>query len=424
MRLLPREGGGRKRARNTGSRPARGPGTDPAEPGIGAIATDAAVACGYAIVFVSPGQIGGDQRGWLLALVVSAVALPLAFRRLRPVPVFLVVLAANAAALAAGAVRDPMLAAAFALYPVALQAPPAPRDRTRWSVLAWAALVLAAVAAGGANLSALPTVAVSAVALGGSWVLGRAVAERREQAARAVRESVLRAVAEERLHLARELHDVVSGTLNAVLVQASVGNHVARHQPGRAEQALQSIESASREGVGEMRRLLDALTGDGREPTGAQAARPLADRLARAAERARGAGVDVSFAPERVPDGLGAETELVVERVVQEALTNVVRHAAPTACHVCVEQRGEAGVRMEIADTGPAMPGPPGGSGAPRSAGLGLRGMRARVAAAGGALSAGPEPGGGFRVEASLPICPQNRNVSPDAPPDRPEPST
>ncbi|MEU8354353.1 histidine kinase, partial [Streptomyces sp. NPDC048845] len=311
------------------------------------------------------------------------------------------------------------------------------------------------------------TVLLGGIALGGAWILGRTVRDRRTQTARAVRESARRAATEERLNLARELHDVVSGTLNVIHVQASVARHLARERPEQAVETLRTIESASREGIAEMGRMLDILrNGDGSGdetrgrvpddaphdvPDGARhlpdGARHLPQRdtetlpnhLERIADAARAAGVDVSLVSEGLdgPGGAGAEVALTVRRVVREGLTNVVRHAAPTRCRIrVVADRGR--VEVEIVDEGRVhgsgaetgrgasgdVPGAPDVSGArdgldgrdgpggrglpgvpqpPETSGHGLPGMRERVTALGGGLTAGPVPGGGFRVRATVP---------------------
>ncbi|WP_208758819.1 sensor histidine kinase [Microbispora triticiradicis] len=342
----------------------------------------------------------GVPATWNAHALIAAMTLPVAVRRLWPVPVFGVVLAASVAALALGVVHEPLAAAAYALYPVALTT-----RRRRWEpttaigVLSLGALLFAAV--GGVSADPAPgrvvtSLVLGALALGGAWTIGRAVRERRAYAARGAElgaeRAAERAVAEERLRIARELHDVVSHTLSLIGVKAGVAAHVADRHPEEAREALRVIEDTSRRALAEMRQALGVLRDDfpGRSPVPGLAALP------ELAERAAAAGVEVDL-DVRVTGALPETLELAVHRIAQEALTNVVRHAAPARCRVLVE-RDAAEVRVEVTDDGPGRrtlpPGPPG---------HGLIGMRERALLFGGEFTAGPRPEGGFRVFARLP---------------------
>ncbi|MDH6142159.1 signal transduction histidine kinase [Kitasatospora sp. GP30] len=362
-------------------------------------AVEVLVAVGYALVFLTPGAVEPALRAWLVAGTLLTVVAPLPLRWRWPRTVFCVVLVGNLVACCLGVVRDPLLAAAFALYPAALGA--APRERRgllRAGGGPAAALLVLAAATGGVGVaaSAVRTAVLGALALAGSWTLARAAAGRRAQAERAVAEAARRAVTEERLRLARELHDVVSGTLAVILVHASVGRHLADREPARPVDALGLIETASKEAIAEMREMLDILRTDG--PPG-DADEPLRARLLRVVDTARAVGVETS-AEFAGLDVLPPRVNQAVYRIVQEGLTNVIRHAAPTRCRVRVSVRAQR-AEVEITDAGPAgaAPLPPG-----LSFGRGLTGMRERVTALDGTLTAEPVRGGGFRLLAAIPL--------------------
>ena len=207
------------------------------------------------------------------------------------------------------------------------------------------------------------------------------------------------AVAAEGLRIARELHDVVAHAMSVVAVQAGVGRHVIDTDVDAAREALGVIETTSRGSLVEMRRMLGVL----RHGDEAAALRPmpgLADVPDLVADTRR-AGLGVTLDASGVTGELPAGVDLAVYRVVQESLTNVLKHGGPVA-HVRVV-RGADRVEVEVTDDGAAQgsvgrdaPGPGGGHG--------LLGMRERVALFGGSFEAAQRPGGGFRVHASLPV--------------------
>jgi signal transduction histidine kinase len=200
-------------------------------------------------------------------------------------------------------------------------------------------------------------------------------------------------VAEERLQIARELHDVVAHSMSMVAVQAGVGRYVIERDPAEAASALAAIETTSRTALREMRQLLGILR-DG-EP-GEMLAAPGLEDIPDLARRA-GLHVDVAVrgTPRRLPTGM----DLAAFRIVQEALTNVVKHSGTDRGRVEVTYSADA-VAVEVTDEGAGVaPGSPGDVGR----GHGLTGMRERVALYGGEFSAGPLPGRGYRVSARLP---------------------
>jgi signal transduction histidine kinase len=248
-----------------------------------------------------------------------------------------------------------------------------------------------------------------------AWVLGRFVGDRQLYAARleertaelerAKQELARRAVVEERLRLARELHDVVAHAMSVIAVQSGVGAHVAASQPEEVGKALAAIEATSRTALDELRRLLGVLRQDSEPQASLTPVPGLAD-LDRLLAEVGKAGLAVRLRVEGSPLQLPAGVELSAYRIVQEALTNVVKHAGPAHAQVTIGYRDQE-VTVEILDggRGAATPATDGRVGT----GHGLIGMRERVAAFGGDLQVGPRPGGGFRVAARLPLAPGRR---------------
>ena len=255
-----------------------------------------------------------------------------------------------------------------------------------------------------------------------AWLLGDSMQWRRsyyrgleERAARLERERDAQAqiaVAAERARIARELHDVVAHNVSVMVVQADGAAFALEASPERARQALTAISRTGRQALAEMRDLLGVLrTADG---SGAELApQPGVEQLAGLLEQTRAAGVPVSFAIEGVPRPGGAA--LTAYRIVQESLTNARKHGGPAVTagvtlRFCEDQlvikvtddgRREAARREEGAAGGSS-----GGSAKGDGQGHGLIGMRQRVDVYGGTVAAGPQPGGGWRVTATLPLAP------------------
>ncbi|GHB55836.1 two-component sensor histidine kinase [Streptomyces cirratus] len=212
----------------------------------------------------------------------------------------------------------------------------------------------------------------------------------RDRAERAAAEH--RRAGEERLRIARELHDVLAHSLSVIHVQAGVGLALLDSDREQARTALTTIKAASKEALGEVRQVLDTLRAPGEAP---RAPAPGLGRLDELVAQAASAGLTVTVEGE--PGALPAATDLAAFRIVQEALTNVVRHSASRTARVRIA-RGPGRLELGVDDDGPATGDEAGGSG------TGLIGMRERAAAQGGTMEAGPRPDGGFRVLARLPL--------------------
>ena len=283
---------------------------------------------------------------------------------------------------------------------------------------------------------------------GGFWIIpannavalfvGIAIANRtyvhsaRMQAARQAALDAQRRVEEERLRIARELHDVVAHTMATITVQAAAATQLLRDRPDEAAESLKAIRAASKDGLRELRAILDVLrTADGGdEPADPTQPTPGLSRLDALVAGVRAAGLPVTVTVTGRRRDLPAVTDLSAFRIIQEALTNTLRHAGPATAAVTVDY-GAAALRVEVTDTGRGLtdsaaeaayaaffigdvlpdagPGPVRRDQASAAAsagtgGHGLRGMRERAAAAGGTIDIGPLPAGGFRVAATLPL--------------------
>src|SRR5215204_4467172 len=244
-----------------------------------------------------------------------------------------------------------------------------------------------------------------------AWMLGHFVGDRQVYAAQleertaeleqAREELARRAVVEERLRLARELHDVVAHAMSVIAVQSGVGAHVAASRPQEVGKALAAIETTSRAALTELRRLLGVLRQDS-DPQASLTPVPGLANLDRLLTEVGKAGLAVRVRVEGTPLPLPAGVDLSAYRIVQEALTNVVKHAGPAHAQVTIGYRDQY-VTVEVTDDGQGAV--TSGSDGQAGSGHGLIGMRERVAAFGGELEVGPRPGGGFRVAARLPLA-------------------
>ncbi|WP_433266705.1 sensor histidine kinase [Actinosynnema sp. CS-041913] len=263
----------------------------------------------------------------------------------------------------------------------------------------------------GPSVDAVFSVFVIAVVFGFSWALGEFVGARRayhselEQRLKLLeteRDQQARiAVGEERSRIARELHDVVAHAVSVMVVQADGAGYAIKSSPELAEAAMRTIADTGRQALTELRRLLGVLRSE--DQSGTQwAPQPGAADLADLAENLRAAGLPVRLETAGDLGALPAGLGLGIYRIVQEALTNTLKHAGSGASAVVRVAQGEDRVELEVSDDG---------FGTPHdlvavSGGNGLIGMRERAGVLGGKLEAGPNPGGGWRVRAVLPLVP------------------
>ncbi|WP_324649993.1 sensor histidine kinase [Georgenia sp. H159] len=392
---------------------------------------DPVLAVALAVLF-APGSIrlireGGLGSGWTDVLIAAVVVLHAAvvFRRRAPRAVFVTVAAAELVLAVAPGLADPqggsfsaVLLPSSLSYLVGAYTVSARTERP-WPLvsllvgLVGAAVATVRIASTGAagdgsgppsELLSLPSAFLAAVVA--AWALGRfrrlrtdqvAALAARARAAEADREQRDRqAAADERARIARELHDVVAHSVSVMVRQAEAGRYVSRKDPAAAATALATIADIGREALTDMRALLGVLRPEGGSPTGPQ---PTLDDLPDLLDRVRASGLPVGLHVDGRPRPLDRAAHLAAYRLVQEALTNVVKHAGAGAqAEVTLSWSGRW-LRLRVSDTGSAALPP-----AQDSPGGGLLGMRERVQLAGGRLRAGPTGDAGFAVEAELPV--------------------
>ena len=382
------------------------------------IGLDLLAGLGFCLMFLTAATSGWALPPWARLALLLGLGLPLAMRRVWPLPVFCLVLTVSIVVAVVLGVSSAYISPAYALYIVALA-----DARGAWvptsaiGALTLVTLVGMVVAggvpqpAGPAWLTNLDQPLIGIAALGGAWTVGRAVRERRHYAARDAERLAGQAVTEERLRIARELHDVVAHSVGLIAVKAGVANHVMATRPEEAHDALRVIETASRSALVEMRHLLGVLRSDETPDRGPA---PDLSGLPRLAEQARLAVTELDLRLQqgevvtaeilshrirglivkttraiarprlvaiaqtrtarqwRLPTsagerdisrlgvGLPEGVELSVYRIVQEALTNVVKHAAPARCRISVVA-DVMEVRIEVIDDGPGRRTLPGG---------------------------------------------------------------
>jgi signal transduction histidine kinase len=220
-------------------------------------------------------------------------------------------------------------------------------------------------------------------------------ARQAEERARRSEEEARRAVDDERGRITRELHDVLAHSVSVMTVQASAVRRLLRPEQEREREALMTVEQTGRQALAEMRRLVGIMRDDA-EPA-ARAPQPGLGTLPELVEQVRQSGLPVELTVEGTPVKLPAGVDLSAYRIVQEALTNTLKHAGPAHAWVAVRYAGED-VEIEVANDGMT-------NGENDGGGHGLVGMRERVALCGGELQSGPRPGGGFRIAARLPVA-------------------
>ncbi|HUP73614.1 MAG TPA: sensor histidine kinase [Acidimicrobiales bacterium] len=371
-----------------------------------AFAVLAAVFCMAVLIIGSPDADKFRDVDALHVLITLGVCATLAFRRRHPLEALVVasvlVVVLTFPNYQTGGAPTVLF---FLLYAVALH------DTTTRSQIGLA------VVAVGVTIAALnhppdlrgANIVGTSVSFAGAWIFGTVLRNRRdalmeqveeaEQRASIEAERHARAVAEERLRIAQELHDVVAHSMSVIAVQAGVGAHVLDSDPIEARRALEHIATTSRSTLNEMRRLLGVLRNeDGSKAEHAPA--PRLEDLPALVAHVEASGVAVDLTVERAPCELPTGVSLSTYRIVQEALTNVLRHAGTARAHVDITYEPGT-IAIEVSDDGRGLVS---ASAATNGAGHGIAGMRERVAAYGGSLYTGPRPGGGFVVRARIPF--------------------
>ena len=346
------------------------------------------------------------------SLLVLGFSLPLLARRRSPVAVLAAVLAATLVQYDLGAgLGQPFFAVVVALYAVGAHAG---RPATWVGPIAVAALAVWVDVPRLQQGDPWDEVVPAWFVLVGVWVLGRwvrhrraeaeALARRAAQAERDVEERARAAVGEERARIARELHDLVAHSMGVIVLQAQGAQRALDRDPEQARRALESIEAAGRGGLGEMRRLLDLLADTGDEPS--HEPQPTLGRLTDLVEGVAAAGAQVDLTVTGEPRPLPGGVELTAYRVVQEALTNALKHAPGAPVRVAVDY-GRDTLEVSVTDAGApalALATSSGGGRDVDSGGRGMVGLRERVALYGGRLEAGPGPAGGFALRVRMPV--------------------
>jgi signal transduction histidine kinase len=354
-----------------------------------------------ALLGVATFVIGSADTSRIEWLTLALVVLPLLGRRAWPLPVLAIV--AIGAVVTTAQTRDPWVQiAAVALASFTLGERSVDRTTSAITIAAVAAAMgIAFILQEADPVEALVLTFVIVVP---SWLAGDVLRSRRLEAAqraeameRSLREreaSIVAAAAEERRHVARELHDVVAHAVSVMVIQAGAARQVVRSAPDEAEAAMLAVETTGREAMTELRRFLGALSDE--DEAAGLAPQPGIDDLAALLERVREAGLPASLEVDGEPRPVSRSVDVTVFRIVQEGLTNALRYAHRAATLVRLTWE-PVQLRIEILDDGPAAV-------APTGSGRGLAGMSERASMVGGRVEAGPRVGGGFAVRAWLPL--------------------
>ncbi|MEV5828786.1 histidine kinase [Spirillospora sp. NPDC052242] len=359
------------------------------------------------VVMALPGFLSGSYGVPFVQYIVVTAGLlaPMVLRRTYPRTVFAVVAVVSGVQCIANIVPLPAnIAVLMGLYTVTAGFP------LRWGVAAAlvveAGAVMATYRYPGGAADTRYTFVMLTVVTAGVWLLGlhmrtrraylRSLEERAERLERERDAEVRMAMAAERASIARELHDVVAHNVSVIVVQADGASYAIEHDVGRARQALEAISTTGRYALGEMRRLLGVLRED--DDAGAYAPQPGVAELDDLVGQVRASGLPVTFEVEGTPPELSQGRQLTVFRIVQEALTNTLKHGGPRASASVRLRYGGDAVEVRVEDDGRGAAAS-GGDGR----GHGLVGMRERAAVYGGTVRAEPRAGGGFGVLARIP---------------------
>jgi signal transduction histidine kinase len=369
--------------------------------------TDSLLATLLTVISVASTVVAHSKAGHSVSvpevILVTLTTAPVAMRRYRPLAVLAVTVTAAVLVLILTSQAQFPVGVLVALYTVASRCErPVSIRAAEWAALP---IVVAVVANNGVHAGrVIPELAVFAIA----WVLGDNIRTRRaylaELEARAARlerereERDERAVSEERARIARELHDVIAHNVSVMVVQASAGEELFDTDPRRARESLAAVASTGRAALTELRRLLGVIRSEEENETANYAPQPGLEYLDELVRQVRETGLTVELSvlgePRELPEGVG----LCAYRIVQEALTNTLKHADASEARVSLRYVADA-LELQVLDDGRGAA-PLNGE----SSGQGLIGMRERVALFGGELTARPRPGEGFEVRARIPI--------------------
>ncbi|WP_433348950.1 sensor histidine kinase [Microtetraspora malaysiensis] len=370
-------------------------------------AIDAGIAALVLVATLWP-QLTWASAGWIGTVSAVAASAPLLWRRRAPVSVALLVGAATTALSLEQAMPPLPYGALVATYTVAARSP------LRWqlpAVACWAGSLVVSLLVPGEppeSFGYLGMAFATAYALGmGTRARSAEITALRERARRLEEESVA-AAARERTRIVRDMHDILTHSVGMMVVQAEAGALMVHTRPDRAETAFETIGRTGREAIGQLRHIFgvlratvpDSTVPDSTVPDSAEPP-PGLDALGHLAERVGQVGLAVTVESRGTPRPLPPEAEVAAYRLVQEALTNTLRHAGASTAEVVLDWSPDA-LRIEVADDGRG-PGDRGDGPGP-GGGYGLIGMRERVAACGGTFRAGPGRAGGFAVTATLPV--------------------
>ncbi|MFJ2033871.1 sensor histidine kinase [Streptosporangium sp. NPDC087985] len=364
--------------------------------------------------------------GWWGVMSALGASVPLLWRRRAPLPVAIVVGAATTGLALAQAMPPLPYGALVCTYTVAALSP------LRWQLPAafcWATSLAVSFVVPGEPLDSFGYVGMAfatAYALGLGTRARRAEITALEERTRRLEEERTAAAARERTRIVRDMHDILTHSVGIMVVQAEAGSLMIRTQPDRAEAAFDAIGRTGREAIGQLRHIFGVLRATGTESaepllsgvphaTGTESVEPLPGLYAveRLVERVRQAGLEAAVESHGELRAVPAEVGVTVYRLIQESLTNTLRHAGATEARVRLSWSPDS-LRIEVTDNGRG-PQPTGGKG-----GHGLIGMRERVTACGGTVWTGPGRRGGFTVTATLPIRPPSGEDAPGAAPLQP----
>ncbi|MFD0416874.1 sensor histidine kinase [Streptomyces sp. NPDC127108] len=366
-----------------------------------------------------------DVPGALVLVLSLGMSAPLLWRRRRPMTALVVMLAFGAVNSGSGAMLQIYLVQLIVLFNIALRLP--------LKTLGWAGMLMTAPLVVGTirypkgswdqqivpQVWAYTLVALLGIAVRSRQDYTRALVERARQLEVERDQQARLAAAAERTRIAREMHDIIGHNLSVITGLADGGKYAATKSPERAAQALDAIGSTSRQALAELRRLLDVLREEATEVDGAAetaelAPQPALTDLDRLIDGVRSAGLPVRSTFHGRADSLPQGQQLTVYRVVQEALTNTLKHAGPGATATVEVSYAADGVSVSVTDTGQG--------GAPSDGGRGLTGMRERTALYAGTLEAGPRPhpDPGWQVRLHLPRAAAPPTTAPSTSPTAP----